>query len=68
MLMTHARYGYTLQEGFFYCSQVPTSREQVNLVGANIKRISVGDAQKCRDRHGISAMEMLREKNILDYS
>ena len=68
-LMMHlSRKGYKLIEGYFYCSQVPTSREQVNLVGAGIKRITVGDIQKCRDPHGLKAMQVLRDLKILDYS
>ena len=68
-LMMHlARLGYTLIDNYLYCSQVPTSREQVNLVGANVKRITIGDIQKCRDPHGFVAMKLLKSKNILDYS
>ncbi len=68
-LMMHlARKGYNLIEDYFYCSQVPTAREQVNLVGAHIKRITIGDIQKCRDPQGINAMQQLRDLKILDYS
>ncbi len=68
MLMNLARYGYVLNKDFFFCSQVPTSREQVNLVGANISRITIGNIQKCRDRHGFKAMEMLSKEKIINYS
>ncbi len=68
MLMHLSRYGYTLYEDYLYCSQVPTSREQVNLVGADIQRITVGDIQKCRDPQGLKAMEQLNALKILDYS
>ena len=68
MLMHMARYGYRLKEGYFYCSQVPTSREQVNLVGAGIKRLTVGDANKYRGYESVNAMNLLRRHNILDYS
>ena len=67
-LMSLARYGYTLNKDFFYCSQVPTSREQVNLVGAGITRITIGNTQKCRDRHGFTAMEMLSKSDVINYS
>lgn len=67
-LMMHlARKGHTLIDGFLYCSQVPTSREQVNLVGAGITRITIGNTQKCRDPHGLKAMKQLRDINILDF-
>ncbi len=68
MLMTCARYGYRIKKDYFYCSQVPTSREQVNLIGADINRISIGNLQKCRDRFGFQAMEILSKHKILDYS
>ncbi|HPD82585.1 MAG TPA: deoxycytidylate deaminase [Alphaproteobacteria bacterium] len=68
-LMMHiARHGYKMADDFLYCSQVPTSREQVNLVGANIKRITIGDIQKSRDVQGLKAMEQLKTAGILDYS
>lgn len=68
-LMMHlARHGYKLIENYLYCSQVPTAREQVNLVGADIRRITIGDIQKCRDPQGIQAMHQLKEHKILDYS
>lgn len=68
-LMMHlARKGYKLIEDYLFCSQVPTSREQVNLVGADIKRITIGDIQRCRDPYGMKAMRLLSEHKILDYS
>lgn len=68
IIMHMARQGYKLVDDYLYCSQVPTSREQVNLVGANIKRITIGDIQKCRDPHGLRAMRQLKEHEILDYT
>lgn len=68
-LMMHLkRCGYKLIDDYLYCSQVPTSREQVNIVGAGIKRITVGNMQKCRDPDGIKAMQKLKDSKILDYS
>lgn len=68
-LMMHiARRGYKLIEDYLYCSQVPTSREQVNLVGAGIKRITIGDIQKCRDPQGIEAMILLKDHKIMSYT
>ncbi|MCI5059577.1 MAG: deoxycytidylate deaminase [Alphaproteobacteria bacterium] len=68
LLMHLSRHGYKLYEDYLFCSQVPTSREQVNIVGAEIKRITIGDIQKCRDPHGLKAMQQLKEAGILDYS
>lgn len=67
MLMHIARNNYGLYEDFLYSSQVPTSREQVNLVGAEIKRITVGDIQRSRDTHGLKAMAQLKVMDIIDY-
>jgi deoxycytidylate deaminase len=49
LLMAMARRGLKLCDGYFYCSQVPTSREQVNLVAAGIRRITIGDVARARD-------------------
>lgn len=68
MIMHIARHGYSLESGFLYCSQVPTAREQVNLIGAGIRRITIGDISKSRDAHGIDAMQLLKAHNIIDYS
>lgn len=65
MIMFIARKGYKLIEGYFYCSQVPTSREQVNMVGAHIEQIKIGDKEKCRDEYGLQAIEQLQEQKIL---
>jgi len=68
MIMHIARHGYELQHDYLYCSQVPTAREQVNLTGADIKRITIGDTNKSRDTGGIEAMQLLRSHKIIDYS
>lgn len=68
VLMYMARHGMTLCDGYFFCSQVPTSREQVNLVGAGIKRITIGDLRKARDPDAIKAMEQLSGAGIVNYT
>ena len=68
LMMYMARKGFTLYPDYLYCSQVPTAREQVNIVGAEIKRITIGDTQKCRNPRGLDAMDMLKKSKILDYS
>lgn len=67
LLMFLARKGWRLIDGYLYASQIPTAREQVNLVGAGIKRITVGDFQKSRDPYGFQAMETLKRVGILIY-
>jgi UDP-N-acetylglucosamine 2-epimerase (non-hydrolysing) len=68
LMMYLARKGHMLYPNYLYCSQVPTAREQVNLIGANIKRITIGNTQKCRDPRGLDAMQQLKGLDILDYS
>lgn len=67
MLMYCARHGYKIDENFFFCTQVPTSREQVNMVGAGIKRITIGDPKKARDPDALKAMEQLSGAGILAF-
>ena len=67
MLMHLQRQGLKLCENYLYCSQVPTAREQVNLVGAGIQRITVGDIAKSRDKNGVEAMTLLQSSQILAY-
>jgi deoxycytidylate deaminase len=68
LMMYMARHGMTLCNDYFFSSQVPTSREQVNLVGAGIKRITIGDMKKSRDPDGLVAMSQLSSKGIIDYT
>lgn len=68
LLMHLARHGMKAVDGFFFCSQVPTSREQVNLVGAGIGRITVGDIKKARDPEALVAMEQLAKAGIVTYT
>lgn len=68
LLMHMARKGLTLVPGYLFCSQVPTSREQVNLVGAGITRITVGDIRKARDPDAMVAMKQLSGAGILNYT
>lgn len=68
ILMYTARHGLKICEGFLFCSQVPTSREQVNLVGAGIKHITIGDLNKARDGDALIAMTQLSGAKIIDYT
>ncbi len=67
VLMYLKRHAYTLVDGYFFCTQVPTSREQVNIVGAGIKHITIGDIRKSRDPEGLIAMQQLSDAGILKY-
>jgi deoxycytidylate deaminase len=68
LLMYMARRGLKPVQGFFYSSQVPSSREQVNLVGAGVKSLNVGDLTKARDGNAMAAMRELSAAGILRYA
>jgi deoxycytidylate deaminase len=65
VLMTAARYGLKIQNGFIYCSRVPTAREQVNLVGSGINNIYLGNDETARDEYGLQAVKQLTIAGIL---
>jgi dCMP deaminase len=66
ILMNAARLGLKLVDGFFYCVQLPTAREQVNLVGAGITRIFVAHPDRARDDSAIAAAKTLQKVGVLD--
>ncbi len=68
LLMYTARHGMKIIDGYLFCSQVPTSREQVNLVGAGIKRITIGNPRKARDPSALEAMKKLADAGIITYT
>lgn len=67
LLMYAARMGLNIQEEYFYCSLVPTAREQVNMTAAGFKRIAVGDITRGRDAYAIAAMHLMKIKGVLDF-
>lgn len=67
LLMNAARYGLKLGDGMIYSAHVPTSREQVNLVGAGVTSIVLGDAGKARDEASLFAMKQLRDAGVMEY-
>lgn len=67
LLMNAARHGLKLVDGLIYSSQIPTSREQVNMAGAGITSLLVGDSGKARDDSALHAMLQLQTAGIMDY-
>ena len=63
ILMIAAREGLII-EGI-YSSRTPTSRELVNMIGAGISSIQIGDKEKARDDHGLKALENLINSGVL---
>ena len=67
LLMNAARRGLRIVDGLLYSSQVPTSREQVNLAGGGITSLLVGDAGKARDDAALHAMLQMTTVGIMEY-
>lgn len=65
LLMNAARLGLKIDPACLYASTVPTAREQVNLVGAGISTLSIGDMAQARDEFSIMAMRQLADAGIL---
>jgi deoxycytidylate deaminase len=67
LLMGAARNGMRLLDGLVWCSVVPTSREQVNLVAANIGTIHIGATNEARDADALAARDTLSTADILSF-
>lgn len=67
LLMNAPRRGTKFIDGFIYSSCVPTAREQVNFVGAGLKKITIGDMSAARDEAAHEAMETLRASGIVAF-
>jgi len=65
IMMNAARFGLTMHPDYFYASCVPTSRELVNIIGAGIKVLSIGDLHQARDPDSFTALEQLEKTDIL---
>lgn len=65
LMMNAAKFGLKLVDGCIYSSRVPTSREQVNLVGAGISEIYVGNTKRARDNDALHAANLLSFNAIL---
>lgn len=68
VLMNASRFGLTLIERGIYSSRVPTSREQVDLAGADVKEIYLGNNARARDEQALHAMKLLEFHDILIYT
>jgi|JI10StandDraft_1071094.scaffolds.fasta_scaffold154057_3 deoxycytidylate deaminase len=67
MVMGAARIGVKLIDGMVFCTNIPTAREQVNLVGAGITRIYVEHPNKALDESAIQAKRTVMNARILDF-
>lgn len=67
LMMGAARRGLKLIDGQIWASCIPTAREQVNMVAANLSKIYVGDIAHARDADGLHARSMLEGSGIINF-
>lgn len=65
ILTRTARYGIKLNKDSLFSSRIPTSRELVNLAGADIKNIVIGNFDQARDENCSKAMHQLQDNGIM---
>ena len=68
IIMNMKRHGLQPIHGLIMSSHVPTSREQVNMIGADIKTIWIENMTKARDDDAIQAMKELNKADIISYN
>ncbi|MFN3828068.1 MAG: deoxycytidylate deaminase [Micavibrio sp.] len=68
LIMGAARIGAKLIDGMIFCTNIPTSREQVNLIGAGITRLYVEFPNKALDEAAIMAKRTVTNARIIDFS
>lgn len=68
LLMYAARHGLQIKHQKIYTSEVPTSRELVNMIGAGIKDIHVSHPQQARDNYALDAVQILRDHQIIIFN
>lgn len=65
LMMGAARHGLKLIDGQIWASCIPTAREQVNMVAANLSKLYIGDIAHARDEDGLHARSMLEGSGII---
>lgn len=65
LLMAASRLGLTIDHHMIISSRVPTSREQVNLVAANLPNLHILNAGDSRDVAAINALHQLTRAGVI---
>lgn len=63
-----AYFGLKIIDKTLYCSQTPTSREFVNMIGTGHTELIINQQQKCRDEWGLKALEQIKSHEIIKLS
>lgn len=67
LLMNAPRNGLKICNGLLFCSQVPTAREQVNIIGAGLTGITIRNMNAARDDWALAAMRQLLKAETLAF-
>lgn len=67
LLMGAARHGLHILPDAVFCAVVPGSRELVNMAGAGIVCLRVGDSARGKDADSLEAMETLRRSGVMAF-
>lgn len=67
LIMGAARIGVKLIDGMIFCTNIPTAREQVNLIGGAITRVYVEHPNKALDESAIQAKRTVTNARMLDF-
>ncbi|HEY0902096.1 MAG TPA: deoxycytidylate deaminase [Micavibrio sp.] len=67
LIMGASRVGVKLIDGMIFCTNIPTAREQVNLIGAGITRVYVEHPNKALDEAAIQAKRTVTNARMIDF-
>ncbi len=67
LIMAAKSKGYILHPEHIFCSQIPTSREMINMVGAGIKHMVIGNPMRAKRTEDIQAKNLLEENGIITF-
>lgn len=67
LIMGASRIGVKLIDGMIFCTNIPTAREQVNLIGGSITRVYVEHPNKALDESAIQAKRTVTNARMLDF-
>ncbi len=67
LIMGASRIGVKLIDGMIFCTNIPTAREQVNLIGGSITRVYVEHPNKALDESAIQAKRTVTSARMLDF-
>lgn len=68
LLMRCAAMGFKIRQQTVFSSRVPTARELVDLTGAGVVKLAIGDLEDSRDTFAKDALKQLQDANILQIS